>query len=97
MTTFNLNLATNTQMTISAKDMRQALVENAFTMAATNVKSGLWTRENAVKALQPILDTLTSGVKAKGHADAIKELVQVNLDAAMAAIPSEEPAKAKGK
>ena len=83
--TFNLNISAN-ETTIKAKDIRQSLVESAFITTAQNVKAGTWTREQAAKALQPIIDTLTSGTKEKGHADKIKALVQSNLDSALAAI-----------
>ena len=83
--TFNLNISAN-ETTIKAKDIRQSLVESAFITTAQNVKAGTWTREQAAKALQPLVDTLTSGAKEKGHADKIKALVQSNLDSALAAI-----------
>lgn len=83
--TFNLTIAAN-ETTIKAKDIRQSLVESAFVTTVQNIKAGTWTREQAAKALQPLVDTLTSGTKEKGHADKIKALVQSNLDSALAAI-----------
>jgi hypothetical protein len=90
--TFNLNIAAN-ETVIKAKDIRQSLVESAFVTTAQNVKSGDWTRDQAAKALQPLVDTLTSGVKEKGHADKIKTLVQSNLDSALAAMETQEKPK----
>lgn len=90
--TFNLNIAAN-ETTIKAKDIRQSLVESAFIATAHNVKAGTWTRDQAVKALQPLVDTLTSGTKEKGHADKIKALVQSNLDSAIATIKTKEEPK----
>lgn len=88
--TFNLTLNTKKDSIIQAKDIRQSLVESSFTLASQNVHSGIWTREQAVKALCPILDTLTSGVKSKGHAETVRDMVQDNLDAAIDVISSKE-------
>lgn len=92
--TFNLNIAAN-ETTIKAKDIRQSLVESAFIQTAQNIKAGTWTRDQSAKALQPLVDTLTSGTKEKGHADKIKALVQSNLDSALAAMEAQEKPKSK--
>jgi hypothetical protein len=81
---FNLTIKADT--VVSAKAIRESLVEGAFMAAAQQVHNGAWTRDNAVKALAPLVDTLTTGTKAKGHADAVRAVVQSNLDTALEAI-----------
>ena len=87
---FNLKTPAATEAAIvSAKDIRQASVEAAFVHVAERLHSGTYTRDNAVKALQPVMDSLHSGPKVKGHADMVKQLVQDNLDGALEAMSSD--------
>lgn len=93
---FELNLNNQTNEVISTKDIRQKLVEHAFMQASENILTGAWTRENTVKALQPIVDTLSTGTKVKGHADNIRKIVETNLDSCLEVMQSEDN-KGKGK
>jgi len=86
--TFNLKTPTASVETVSAKDIRQAAVEKAFMHVAQGLHDGTYTRDNAVKALVPIMDSLHTGPKVKGHADMVKGLVHDNLDSALDAIGS---------
>ena len=87
---FNLKTPAATEAAIvSAKDIRQASVEAAFVHVAKNLHSGTYTRDNAVKALQPVMDSLHTGQKVKGHAEMVKQLVQDNLDSALEAMSND--------
>ena len=87
---FNLKTPAATEAAIvSAKDIRQASVESAFVHVAEGLHNGTYTRDNAVKALQPVMDSLHTGPKVKGHADMVKQLVQDNLDSALEAMNSD--------
>ena len=87
---FNLKTPADTEAAIvSAKDIRQASVEAAFVHVAQGLHHGTYTRDNAVKALQPVMDSLHSGPKVKGHAEMVKQLVQDNLDGALEAMSND--------
>ena len=87
---FNLKTPAATHdATVSAKDIRQASVEAAFVHVAQGLHNGTYTRDNAVKALQPVMDSLHTGPKVKGHAEMVKQLVQDNLDSALEAMSSD--------
>jgi len=102
--TFNLKTPSTSVETVSAKDIRQAAVEKAFMHVAQGLHDGTYTRDNSVKALVPIMDSLHTGPKVKGHADMVKGLVHDNLDSALEAmsgdVSDDKPAdggQAKGK
>lgn len=70
-----------TAETVKPIDARKELVAGAIERAARNVRSGVWNRETAVKALSPVVDTvIPASVKGKGHAEKLREFVNAELD-----------------
>lgn len=87
--TFNLKTPAASVEAVSAKDIRQAAVEQAFMHVAQGLHDGTYTREASIKALVPVMDSLHTGPRVKGHAEMMKGLVQDNLDSALDAIGSQ--------
>lgn len=93
--TFELKTtATEDNATIKASDIRKALVQGLYIQTASMLASGDWTRVEAVKAMKPLQDTLHAGVKTKGHAYAIEQAVNDNLDAAIEYLDAQEGSEA---
>lgn len=101
--TFNLSLSGQVK-TKTAKELRQDLVESILLQIVDDIITGAYPLDLAVKAVSPIVDTLHTGERSKGHASALKTLVEDNLIGAIEARKAalgeagEAPGdKAKGK
>lgn len=83
---FTFKTPTQMSSVASVKAIRKAAVKSAFLHVAQRMLDGAYTRDNAVRALQPIMDTLDTGLKGKGHSILVRRLVNENLDSALEAL-----------
>ena len=96
----NFNLALGNQVkTKTAKELRQDLVESILLQIIDDIIEGTYPLELAVKAVSPIVDTLHTGGKPKGHASALKTLVEDNITGAIEArkAVAEKPTRGNAK